>query len=116
MGEIEQLKDMIRDLNSIIHNQVVGMQAALIDAEHNGPEHGLRWISNGLAGPGHLPDPDDQWYGDANDYYNAHCAEPLGPCEVCGRPSGACGQLHVACTPEHLKQAEAQQNSEPERR
>ena len=46
--EFDRLLDANRRGNKIIHDQVVGMQAALIEAHHNGQEAGLKWIYNAL--------------------------------------------------------------------
>ena len=102
---MEEKKDIIHHLSRIIHNQNVLMQAAIIAAHHNGPEAGLKWIYNELWQLDLLPDENDQWFGDANDYYRANCSDPLGPCEICGRPSGASGSGHIACGFDHLQKA-----------
>jgi hypothetical protein len=95
-------KDCLRNSNNILNDMIVANQAALIDAYHNGPIAGLKWIYNSLWGPGNLPDINDRWASDANDYYSAHCSRPLGPCEICGRPSRCAGSGHVACGWGHL--------------
>ena len=43
----------------IVHNQVLAMQAAVLEGHLNTPKHGLQWIVNTLTGPGHLPDLDE---------------------------------------------------------
>ncbi|MBX3653248.1 MAG: hypothetical protein KF686_03625 [Ramlibacter sp.] len=40
----------------IVHQQVIAMRAAVVAAQIQGPAEGMRWISNTLFGPGHLPD------------------------------------------------------------
>ena len=75
--EIGRLKTILEDLSQIIHSLVVKMQAALIETAHNGAASGMIWIFNALAGLGQLPDEDYERYGNANDYYKAHKANPL---------------------------------------
>jgi len=106
--QIRRLKDARKLLNQCVHDLIVSMQAALIESHHNGAESGLEWIYNALEGPDCLPDMESEWAGDAEDYYNAHRADPHGPCEICGKPSGIAGFGHVACSVEHLEQAQQQ--------
>ncbi|HSC06122.1 MAG TPA: Lar family restriction alleviation protein [Steroidobacteraceae bacterium] len=40
----------------IVESQVLAMQAAVLAGHLESPAHGLQWIVNTLAGPGHLPD------------------------------------------------------------
>jgi len=106
--DYEKLKEGYAELDKIVHNLTVGMQAALIDAHHNGDKSGMMWIYNALEGPGNLPDINDKWSCDANDYWLAHKTDPMGPCEVCGKPSGIMSGGHVACCREHLDAAKQQ--------
>lgn len=39
-----------------LHQQILAMRAAMVDAVLNGPEAGMAWIENTLEGPGNLPD------------------------------------------------------------
>lgn len=43
----------------IVNSQVIAMQAAVLEGHLKTPAHGLQWIVNTLAGPGHLPDLDE---------------------------------------------------------
>ena len=103
--QVKLLKERVRESNKIIHDQIVVMQCALIDAVNNGHEKGLKWIYNELWPPGNLADENDEWFYDANLYYCAHRADPMGPCEICGKPSSRKKMKHVACCDEHLKEA-----------
>ena len=40
----------------IVHQQVIAMRAAVVDAKLQGSDAGMAWIENTLCGPGHLPD------------------------------------------------------------
>jgi hypothetical protein len=40
----------------IVAQQTMAMRAAVVAAELEGAEAGMRWIANTLCGPGHLPD------------------------------------------------------------
>jgi hypothetical protein len=40
----------------IVHQQVIAMRAAVVDAKLQGSDVGMAWIENTLCGPGHLPD------------------------------------------------------------
>jgi hypothetical protein len=42
-----------------LHRNILAMRAALADCHRHGPHHGMHWIVNTLAGPGHLPGADD---------------------------------------------------------
>jgi hypothetical protein len=52
-----------------LERHIVVMQAALIEARHNGPAAGLQWIENTLDGPGLIPDDDEP---DAQAYFDLH--------------------------------------------
>lgn len=43
----------------IVHTQTLAMRAAVVDWQRQGPQEGMRWIANTLAGPGHLPSEPD---------------------------------------------------------
>lgn len=84
--------------NETIHWLIVGMQAAVLDAYHNTPGHGMTWIYNALEGPGNLPDLKDEWAGDANDYanYNSkHFNDKY--CRICGHPAGGGKRESLSC-------------------
>lgn len=51
MASEEQLRDIIKSYDNLI----VGMIAAVIEAENNGAESGIQWVKNALWGPGLLP-------------------------------------------------------------
>lgn len=42
--------------SDIIHQHVIAMRAAVVAGHLEGLDHGMQWIFNTLAGPGHLPD------------------------------------------------------------
>lgn len=57
---------------NIVHNHVLAMQSALIDAELRGHREGLQWIYNTLEGPGHIPDIEAaKTMGGAQAYFDA---------------------------------------------
>lgn len=65
---LEKSRTSIKELDALFGKQLIGMRAAVIEAEHGkGAEAGIRWIWNGLAGPGELP-PDDEH--DAQAYFD----------------------------------------------
>lgn len=45
--------------SDIIHRHVIAMRAAMVAGHLEGLDHGMQWIFNTLAGPGHLPDLDE---------------------------------------------------------
>lgn len=52
-----QLIEQLKMYGEIIHNMVVGNQAAWIEWKHGkGAEAAMKWVHNGLAGPGNIPD------------------------------------------------------------
>lgn len=59
-SDLEHARMRIKELDLLFGRYVLGMKAAVIEAEHGaGAESGMTWIWNGLAGPGELP-PDDE--------------------------------------------------------
>ncbi|MBL4765071.1 MAG: hypothetical protein JKX67_07315 [Colwellia sp.] len=61
--------------SQMIHNQVVANQSATIDALNNDdPAQGMKWIKNGLMGPGHLTNCIDahETKVKAQDYFDEH--------------------------------------------
>lgn len=59
----------------IITNQVIAMQAAVIDSELNDSK-GMAWIANTLIGPGHYPDLDAaRAMGGAQAWFDAKTTE-----------------------------------------
>jgi hypothetical protein len=60
----------------IVHNQVVAMQAAVLEGHLSTPAKGLQWIVNTLAGPGHLPDLEEaRALGGAQAYWDRETAK-----------------------------------------
>ena len=60
----------------ILHNHILAMSAAVIDAELKSPAQGLQWIVNTLDGPGHLPDLEDaQAIGGAQAWFDRETAK-----------------------------------------
>jgi len=99
--ERDRLVKQVKLLGQIIHDMVVSNQAAYIEWQHGkGAEAGMRWIANGLFGPGHIPDPDAPWGKEAQAFYDANKSDPFPTCH-CGRPSnilsGAKGYCSDTC-------------------
>ncbi|MNG08470.1 hypothetical protein D3C84_918280 [compost metagenome] len=58
----------IKELDLLFGRYLLGMRAAVIELDYgDGPEAAMRWIRNGLIGPGQLP-PDDAF--DAQAYFD----------------------------------------------
>lgn len=55
LDELDKSERMRIEFSDIISNHCIAMQAAVIDAEFQSPEHGMKWIANTLCGPGLLP-------------------------------------------------------------
>jgi len=87
---IEKYGEIIRTSNQIIHDKVVVEQCALIEFSVGDHEAAERWIYNDLAGPGFIPDVDDQYHDNAQHWWGANNAAPLKKC-ACGNPS------HIIC-------------------
>ncbi|HBA85995.1 MAG TPA: hypothetical protein DCZ95_18070 [Verrucomicrobia bacterium] len=75
LHEIDMLRHGLKSANKIVHNLTVAMQAALIDAHHNGPQAAIVWIENTLDGPGLLPDKADGLLG-AQAFFDANMIGP----------------------------------------
>lgn len=60
-AEAEAVKSERRaiEFGDIVHRYTLAMRAAVVAAHLEGFDHGMRWIYNTLAGPGHLPDLDE---------------------------------------------------------
>lgn len=78
-SEINRLHRTLRSVGACIHNITVGNQAAWIAWRNEGSaDEGMRWIENGLMGPGLLPGDDDEDededgdVGSAQAYYDAN--------------------------------------------
>ncbi|WP_241132615.1 hypothetical protein [Achromobacter insuavis] len=101
------LQRLCDTLSKIVHNMVVAEQAAWIEWQHGeGAEAGMRWIGNGLAGPGHIPNEAEPYAKEAQAWYDANKADPFPTC-YCGRPSNI---LHLGkgyCSTEHHNAATA---------
>ena len=104
MKENTLLRKEIKSAYDSLNNNIVAMQACVIETEHNGHEAGFAWIWNTLCGPGLIPDPDEQWYESAQLYWNANNSDPYGPCGICGKPSNTAAHYGVSCCEEHNKQ------------
>lgn len=81
--EVKRLKGMLRMNNEIIHNMVVANQAAWIAWQQGDPEKAMRFIHNGLVGPGHIPANDGDL--DAQQWLDAHSVEVHLPKENVSR-------------------------------
>lgn len=109
------LQRLIDTLSKTVHDMVVAEQAAWIEWQHGaGAEVAMHWISNGLAGPGHIPDEAAPYGKEAQAWFDANKAEPFPPCH-CGRPSnilrmgnGYCSEKHYRIgLPAHAKSADS---------
>ena len=77
-AEAEAVKSERRAIafGDIVHQFTIAMRAAVVAAHLEGPDHGMQWIYNTLAGPGHLPDLDDaRALGGAQAMFDAEMAE-----------------------------------------
>ena len=77
-AESEAVKSERRAIafGDIVHQFTIAMRAAVVAAHLEGPDHGMQWIYNTLAGPGHLPDLDDaRALGGAQAMFDAEMAE-----------------------------------------
>ena len=92
---------LIKDLGSIIHDNVVTMQAAYIEWQHGkGAESAMEWIANSLFGPGQIPDEDEPYGKEAQAYFDANRSNPFPTCH-CGRPSHILHMGRGYCSDEH---------------
>ena len=112
MKENTLLRKEIKSAYDSLNNNIVAMQACVIETEHNGHEAGFAWIWNTLCGPGLIPEPDEQWYESAQLYYSANCSQPMGPCKICGKPSSILSHLGPACCDKHHQQIRESANVE----
>lgn len=53
--ELKKLKAQVRMGNEIIHNMIVSNQSAWIAWQQGDTKTAMRFIHNGLVGPGHIP-------------------------------------------------------------
>lgn len=106
--------DVRKLLSRILHDQVVANQAAWIEWQHGGgAERAMEWVQNGLFGPGHIPDEDEQWGKDAQAYYDANRSDPFPEC-FCGRPSNQLWMGKGACSSEHMKKVKEEHGEKME--
>lgn len=97
------LQRLCDTLSKIVHNMVVAEQAAWIEWQHGeGAEAAMRWIGNGLAGPGHIPDEAEPYGKEAQAWHDANRADPFPPCH-CGRPSNILHMGNGYCSNEHYR-------------
>lgn len=99
------LQRLCDTLSKIVHNMVVAEQAAWIEWQHGqGAEAAMRWIGNGLAGPGHIPNEAEPYSKEAQAWYDANKADPFPVCP-CGRPSNILHMGRGYCSTEHYNAA-----------
>ena len=104
MTEEDKLKSHISFLYKVIHDLVVGNQSAWIEWTHGkGAEAAMKWIHNGLVGPGHIPDPLEPYGTEAQSWYNANISDPFPVC-YCGKPSNQLWMGVGACCDEHMEE------------
>jgi hypothetical protein len=72
VNENNLLRKEIKSAYDSLNNNIVAMQACVIETEHNGHEAGFSWIWNTLCGPGLIPEPEEEWYESAQLYWNAN--------------------------------------------
>ena len=99
--EAQKPDSTLNVLAGVLHDHITGNQAAWIEWQHGaGAEAAMKWIQNGLAGPGHIPDEDAPYGREPQAWFDANQSSPLPQC-FCGRPSnigwmgqGFCGKAH----------------------
>ena len=95
----------IKMLNDVIQGNTASMQAAWIEWQHGrGAEAAMVWIHNTLAGPGLVPDEDDEYGREAQAWYSRHKPDPFPDC-ICGRPSSKMWMGQGFCSDEHYQVA-----------
>lgn len=105
------LQRLCDTLSKIVHNMVVAEQAAWIEWQHGkGAEAAMRWIGNGLAGPGHIPDETEPYGKEAQAWYDANKADPFPAC-YCGRPSNILHMGNGYCSTEHYNATSAHEQA-----
>ena len=93
-------KQCAMDYGCIIHDMVVSNQSAWIEWQHGGgADAGMRWIENGLWGPGRIPDEDEPFSKNANHWFSANKHDPFPVC-ACGNPSSQLWMGKGACSDE----------------
>ena len=102
-AEVERLTRGQKSLGECIHNMTVANQSAWIEWQHGkGAEEAMRWIHNGLAGPGFIPDEDEPYGKESQAWYDANNANPLPKCH-CGRPSNIGWMKQGFCSEQHYQ-------------
>lgn len=106
-SEIAMLKKAYQELGKMFHDQIVAQQAAWIEWQHGqGAEAGMRWIENGLCGPGHIPEEGEPYGTEAQAYFDANQSDPFPTCH-CGRPSNILWMGKGFCSDAHYRSAQA---------
>ena len=99
-------------LGAMFQDLIVTMQAAWIEWKHgDGAEAGMQWIENTLAGPGNLPDSDDEYGTEAQAYMSANRSDPFPRC-FCGRPSHMAWMNYGFCSDAHYLEGRAKYGQE----
>jgi len=106
-AEILKIDKVLQQMGKICHDQTTANQAAWIEWQHGaGAEAAMRWIHNGLWGPGLIPDEDAPYGKEAQAWMDANRADPMPQC-ACGRPSHILWMGQGACCNEHYEEARA---------
>lgn len=74
--EIKNLKAQLIVCNTIMHNMIVANQSAYIAYKSGDVKNAFEWIENGLFGPGHIPDNENN--ETPQQWYNRNCVEVFG--------------------------------------
>ncbi len=108
-AELARAKEFASTLNRILHDMITAEQAAWIEWRHGaGADAAMRWIHNGLAGPGHIPDENAPYGKEPQAWFDANQAEPFPQC-FCGRPSNTLWMGQGFCSQAHYAEAKARQ-------
>lgn len=74
--KIERLTLVHARTQRLVHNLCVTMQAAYIEWKHGrGAEAAMRWIENQLDGPDLIPDQEEPFGTDAQEFFNQNRLE-----------------------------------------
>lgn len=107
--EPERNSNLVGEFSKIIHDMIVAQQAAWIEWRHGaGADAAMKWIENGLRGPGHIPDANAPYGTEAQAFFDANQADPFPPCH-CGRPSNILYLGNGFCSTDHYGAAIAAQ-------
>lgn len=108
-AEVIAIDKVLQTMGKICHDQTTANQAAWIEWQHGaGAEAAMRWIHNGLCGPGLIPDEDAPYGKEAQAWMDANRAEPMPQC-ACGRPSHILWMGQGFCSEEHFRAARGDQ-------